>query len=144
MANVTKKIKEEFLVERHVVRELVLYEATEDELDSAEKEALSLSESLTFAIVGLTVGISFAISLCTTTIQSDRVFEAFFIVTIAGFVVAAFFSIAWWRSRGKFRSVFQKIRGRAGPLGREGRELETEVAVLEQTTTTSTEGTEPR
>jgi hypothetical protein len=115
---------DEIAVERHLYRALVLYDVTGDELDQLESERLTLSQDFSFAAVGLSVGVSFLIGITTTTITLDRLFQSFFVVTLVGFVGAAFFGIRWLRGRSKFRSVIQRIRDRAEPLGQEGKEVQ--------------------
>jgi hypothetical protein len=47
---------------------------------------------------------------------------------LIGYISALFFGIRWYRGRSQFKSVMQKIRGRGGPLGEEGKEIEAVVA----------------
>jgi hypothetical protein len=117
------KTKQELFVEKHSYGTLVLYEITGDEVELLENETLIVSEDFSFALAALSVAISFAITLATTTIESDRTFTVFCLFVIVGFIATLFFGVRWFRGRKKVKSVLKRIRERSGPLGEEGKEL---------------------
>lgn len=121
--SVSQKVKQEFLVERHAYTSVVLYEVTADDLDQMERETLSVSEDFSFAIAAIAIAVSFSIALATTTIQSDRVFTVFTVVTVIGYLSGIYFGIKWFRGRREFKGVAKRIRERGGPLGQEGMEI---------------------
>ncbi len=110
-------------VERHPYGGLVIYEVTSDELDALASETTAVSEDFSFALVGLTCGVSFSIALATTQINSSRTFVVFVIVTALSYLVALYCGIKWLLGRSKRVATIAKIRQRVGPLGQEGKEL---------------------
>jgi hypothetical protein len=118
------KAREAIVVERHRYDALVIYEVSSDELIQLERETLSISEDFSFAAISLTAAISFIIAIFTTDIKENRTFDVFVIVTVLGFLAAAYFGIRWWRGRRSFQGVVTRIKERVGPLGEEGDELE--------------------
>lgn len=95
---------------RGKVDSLTLYEITDAELDALERGSPS-STYLNLAILCLSVGISFLISILTTDI-SDRVFIGFFIVAAVGLCVGAVLFVIWWRMGSELSGVCRKIRER--------------------------------
>ena len=122
-----EKIKREFVVERHEVSSMVIYEVTGEDLEQLEKETLTVGEDFSFALASLSVAISFTITLDTVSIPAGKIYDVFWIVTIIGYLAGFFFGIRWRRGRKKFRSVLGKIKNRGGALGEEGK------AVIEST-----------
>ena len=118
------KKAENIEVERHPYGGLVIYEISGDELDTLEKETAAISEDLSFALVGLSFGVAFSISLATTKIESDRTFAVFVLVTILSYLDALYFGIRWLRGKSKTTTIVAKIKKRVGPLGEEGKILE--------------------
>lgn len=117
---------EVFVVERHALESLVIYEVGEHELEELERETKSVGEDFSFALAGLSIGISLASVLLTVDIQSNRVFMAFFGLMVLGFVVSLYCGIKWFRGGRRFKRVVQRIKSRVGPLGEEGKEIEPE------------------
>jgi hypothetical protein len=118
--------KEQIIVERHRFDPLVIFEITAQELDQMERETLSVSEDFSFAVAGLSIAITLASVIFTVKIDSERIYETFFIVMTLGFVVAFYCGIKWFRGRKTFKGAVQKIRSRVGPLGEEGKEIDVE------------------
>jgi hypothetical protein len=117
---------EVFVVERHALESLVIYEVSEHELEELERETKSVGEDFSFALAGVSIGTSLASVLLTVDIQSNRTFMAFFGVMILGFVVTLYCGVKWLRGRRRFKGVVQRIKSRVGPLGEEGKEIEPE------------------
>jgi hypothetical protein len=126
-----EKVKREFVVERHEVTSMVIYEVTGEDLEQLEKETLTVGEDFSFALASLSVAASFTITLSTVNIPAGKTYEVFWIVLMVSYLAAVFFGIRWYRGRKKFRTVLVKIRNRGGALGEEGK------AVIESTTVTS-------
>jgi hypothetical protein len=120
---VVKGTKEQIEIERHRFVGLIIYEVTSDEIDQIERETLSISEDLTFSTVSVSVAAAFLLTLLTVDIVSERLFNIFFIVCVAGFVGGAYFGVRWFRGRKSFRGAITRIKKRVGPLGEEGKEL---------------------
>src|SRR5579864_1149031 len=95
MASKTEKIP----VVRHPFRGIAIYEVSGDDLDALERETSSISQDFSFGAVTLSVAVSFTITLLTTTIASNRVFEAFMIVVAVCYVAALFFGVRYFKSR---------------------------------------------
>jgi hypothetical protein len=104
-------------VRRHRIAQLDVYEISVEELEHLERAALRGSEAFGFMVFGLSVGISFTVTLLTVDIKSDRVFESFLLVTILAFVVGVFFAIRWLIERSASVAVAQRIRSRVGLIG---------------------------
>jgi hypothetical protein len=116
--------KEEIIVERHTLEALVIYEVTSHELEQMERETLSVSEDFSFALAGLSIGITIALVLFTVTIESQKVFDVFLILMILGFLVSLYCGIKWARGRQSFTHVVKRIKTRVGSLGEEGKEID--------------------
>lgn len=115
--------KEEIDVERHSFGGLVLYEVTSDEIEQIERETLSVAEDLTFAVLGLSVGISFLIALMTVDNLPIKTFTVFLVLCVVGFVVAVYCGVHWFTGKRSFRRVISRVKARVGPLGQQGKEL---------------------
>jgi hypothetical protein len=74
--------QEPILVERHPYSGLILYEISGDDLDLLEREGLSVGEDFSFALFGMSIAVSFTITLLSTKIASDRLYQSFFVVTL--------------------------------------------------------------
>jgi len=131
-----ERVKREFLVERHAFTSFVLYEVTREDLEQLEKETLTVGEDFSFALFALAVAISFTVTLATVDIPHGKTNDVFWIVMLLGWLAGAFFGVRWYRARGQFASVIQKIKDRGGPLGEEGREVEVVTSVIATETTT--------
>jgi hypothetical protein len=114
--------REEIQVERHRYEGLVIYEVTSDEIANLKAETLRISEDLAFAIAGISIGLSFLVVLLTVEILSPRIFDAFFILSLVGFIVGAYCGFRWIRGRKSFEGTITRIERRVGPLGQEGKE----------------------
>ena len=123
LRGVVENVKEQVEIERHRLERLICYDVTGDEIDQIERETLSISEDFSFATVGISVGLSFFITLLTVDITERRTFDIFFILCVLGFVASVYFGVRWWRGRGSFRTVIKRVKARVGPLGQEGKEL---------------------
>lgn len=126
-----EKITREFVVERHAVTSVVIFEVTGEDLEQLEKETLTVGEDFSFALAAISVALSFTVTLSTVVIPPGKKYDVFWIVMLLGYVSGLFFGIRWFRGRSKFRNVVAKIRGRGGPLGEAGK------AIVEATTVTA-------
>jgi hypothetical protein len=116
--------KEHIVIERHQYAELILFEVTDDELEQLKKEVFTVGEDFSFFLVGLSVAITIIVTLLSVPIESNRVFELFVIVAIAGCVMTAYFGIKWYRGRNEFKRIIERIQSRVAPLGEEGDEID--------------------
>ena len=95
---------------------LKLYLISDDELARLGQGA-GQSLFLNFGIGVLSVAVSFLISLLTTTITSDRLFDVFVIVTVVGVLASIVLMILWWCTRKPISRLVQEIRDRIPPKG---------------------------
>jgi hypothetical protein len=123
--------REQIVVERHVFEALEIFEVSGQELDLMERETLSISEDFSFALAGLSVGVTIATVLLTVKLESDRVYEGFFLAMVLGFLVTLYCGIRWFKGRRRFRGAVHQIKRRTSPLGEQGRENDPTV-LLEQ------------
>lgn len=122
MANENERIP----LRRHSIGQLDTYDVTSDELNRIEQECMDVGQDFQFASVCGTAFLSFLIAMTATKIESNRVFDCFFIVTILGFVGAAYFGKRYFRKKKAFKPIIQAIRERkadVGPVGEKGHEL---------------------
>jgi hypothetical protein len=94
--------------------ELNAYTVHEHELDIiAAGSPASLAFNVAIALIS--IGISFVITLTTTTITSNRLFYSYLIVCINclifGFVLIGY----WWKSRTSVLIIVSKIKNRMSP-----------------------------
>lgn len=95
---------------------LTIYEISESELEIIERGSPD-SLFLTFSTFLLSAAISFSVTLATTTITSNRMFQVFVIITVIGYL-AGFVSLGLWlRSRKSMKIITQAIRKRLLPEG---------------------------
>jgi hypothetical protein len=116
-----EKITREFVVERHAVTSVVIYEVTGEDLEQLEKETLTVGEDFSFALAAISVALSFSATLSAVTIPAGKTYDVFWIVMLLGYISGIFFGIRWFRGRKQFRSVVSKVRSRGGPLGEQGK-----------------------
>ena len=98
------------------IDQLKIYEISEAELDTLERgspESLFLNLGIFF----LSSAASFLIALLTTKIEPDRLFYAFVIVTMIGFVAGLVLMLLWKRDRRSNSLIFAEIRRRLPPEG---------------------------
>ena len=110
--------KQDFLPEIRVgkIGELKVHQISDDELTRLGQGS-GQSLFLNFGIGVFSVAVSFLISLLTTTITSDRVFNVFVIVTVVAFLAGIVFIILWLRTRIPISRELQVIRDRMPPEG---------------------------
>jgi hypothetical protein len=113
----TNGIHDRIPVRRHRIAELDVYEVSNEELEQLERAGLRGAEAFGFLVFGLSVGISFTVTLITVDVKSDRIFESFLISTIIAYVVGVFCGIRWFLERRSAKTVAQRIRSRVGPIG---------------------------
>lgn len=97
------------LIER--VLSVSVYEITENELSVLEHGPQN-SIFLNFAIFLLSLSISFVVALLTTTIDSDRTFAVFVVITVVGFVVGAILLAVWYRNYRSVSDIIATIKSR--------------------------------
>ncbi len=109
---------------RHALSHVESYDVTADELVQIEEESKTVGQDLQYASNGLTAGIAFSVAILGTEIKSARVYEAFFMLALMGFAIAAYCGQKYFRGRKRCRTVIQRIRERQiGPVGEQGMEL---------------------
>ncbi len=108
---VKKEIEESIRIIRGRVDYMVVYEVTENELSTLEKGNPN-TIFLNFAIFLLSIASSFLIALLTTTIQSDRTFIIFTIITVVGYIIGILLLILWYRGRHSVAELIRSIRNR--------------------------------
>jgi hypothetical protein len=94
--------------------ELRVYMISEDELDALERGSPA-SIHLNFALAFWSVGLSFLVTLLSTTIQSDRTFVVFVVVCVATSIAASVFTILWFRHHRSSGNLAKRIRDRMTP-----------------------------
>jgi len=99
-------------ITRGKVDSLTLYEITDAELDQLEQGSPATLQ-LNFAIALISVGISFWISLATTTISDTKTFCVFVIITAVSLLVGIICGVLWYRNRSSVSTLLKKIRQRA-------------------------------
>lgn len=110
MGNENSSDKDQITVNRAKYDSITLYEISEEELDIVERGSPS-SNYLNFALVLLTIFVSFLISLLLNNIQGKK-FTFFLIVTVITAVVGVILLILWLLSYKSSKRVFSKIRSR--------------------------------
>jgi hypothetical protein len=97
------------------LNELRIYDVSEAELEGIERSGPE-SVYLNFALSLASTSASFAFSLLTTEIKSQRRFDCFVIVTVICAIAAAILGVLWfreWRHEKSFKNeLFEKIRKR--------------------------------
>lgn len=88
-----------------------LYEITDNELNLLEKGSPS-SIYLNFAIFLFSIGISFFITLVTTSIEEIKVYTSFLVFTIIGILGGSLLFFIWYRMKGEVSEVITKIKSR--------------------------------
>jgi len=118
---------------RHGIAHVETYDVTLDELDGLARTGGDVGLDFQFAEFFATAAASFLIALETTKIDSQTVKSIFWFVVVGGFSAAGVFAIKWWRNRGSFHFLIDKIKERQiGPVGDEDEELQ--LAELDQLT----------
>lgn len=135
-----ERLTREFVVERHAVTSVVIYEVTGEDLEQLEKETLTVGEDFSFSLASFSVALSFTATLTTVSIPVGKTYDVFWIVMILGYVAGLFFGIRWYRGRKQFRSVMSKIKNRGGPLGEEGKTVAESATVASIAVETTTKG----
>ena len=97
---------------RGQVDSLSLFEITDYELEILEQGTPN-SIHLNFAVLFISIAVSFLITLLTVKIDSTRVFIVFTLLTIVGFSVGIILFILWYRTKATSVDVIKKIKARA-------------------------------
>lgn len=103
-------------IRRARIQQLTIYEISEDELKTLEAGS-PVSLHLNFAVFLLSVAISFATALATTTFPSDRVYVTFVVVLGISAVIGLFLLILWFREHRSGSSIARCVRNRLIPEG---------------------------
>lgn len=106
-----KDTGENIPIKRGRVNSLTVYEVTDYELDQLENGS-PVSLFLNFAILFVSIGISFFIALLTTIIESNRVFNIFVIITSISFIAGIILLFLWYRGRKSIKILLNKIKDR--------------------------------
>jgi len=96
---------------RAKIDSLSVFEITDSELKTLERGSPS-SIYLNFAILLITSGISFFISLVSIDIQSVKLFSAFLVFTLVGGIGGSILLFLWYRERGEVSEVIKTIQER--------------------------------
>ncbi len=118
------------LIIRAAMGEIVLYDVTEDELNSLEAGTPS-SIYLNFSLALITAFISFLIVILTVPINSNRSFVAFLSVTVISGIGGLITLFLWWRTKESVSVVAKRIRARKKDITKEA---EVGPNTLQQTT----------
>ncbi len=95
--------------------ELNAYVVYEHELDSLDKLDDALTQDppeaiyLNFALFLFPIALSFLISLLTTTIRSNRLYELFVIISVLAFVISIILFALWVRDRRSYQKSRQSL-----------------------------------
>lgn len=111
MNNNNSSGENEVKIIRGKIGSVSLYEITDNELSLLEKGSPS-SIYLNFAIFLFSIGISFLITLLTTSIEEIKIFTSFLVFTIIGVLGGTFLFFIWFRMKGEVSEVISKIQGR--------------------------------
>ena len=99
------------VIKRGSVSSLSLYEITDYELDILEQGSPA-GLFLNFGIFLLSVGLSFTLAVTTVSIESDRLFVFYSILSIVGISLGLVLLLLWFRFRKSTKIVCKKIRNR--------------------------------
>jgi len=109
---------------RHRISRIETYEVAASDFDRIEEVAGTVGSDLTFATLGLSVGVTLTVTLSTVSITNERLHNEFFIAACISYVVAVICGYRWWGQRGGLRKLMNRIREmQVGPLGEEGKEI---------------------
>lgn len=96
---------------RAKIDSLSVYEVTDSELKTLERGSPS-SIYLNFAILLISIGFSFFISLVSLDIESVKLFSTFLVFTLVGGIGGVVLSFLWYRERGEVSDVIKSIQDR--------------------------------
>jgi len=108
---VLKQSKPALSILRGRVRFVILYEILDYELDILSKGS-HCGLLLNFAVLFLTVGISFTISLLSADISSVYTYIFFVLAAFVGFSVGGILLSLWWQSRKSVSKIIDRIKKR--------------------------------
>jgi hypothetical protein len=94
--------------------QLNAYTVYEHELDALARGS-SGSLYLNFALPLLSLSAGFIFALCTTKIDSDRLFQSFLTVTVVCAIVGVILLILWWREHRNSTNLISEIKNRMPP-----------------------------
>jgi hypothetical protein len=111
-------------IRRHRLSGLDICDVTTDELEAIEREGADVGLDFQIAQFCLTLALSFLASTLSSPPTSDRVYTVFVVIIVVSFALGIIFGIKWWKGRGEFSRLIQKIKDRQiGPVGDEGKEI---------------------
>lgn len=96
---------------RAKIDSLSVYEVTDSELKTLERGSPS-SIYLNFAILLISIGFSFFISLVSLDIESVKLFSTFLVFTLVGGIGGVVLLFLWYRERGEVSDVIKSIQDR--------------------------------
>lgn len=94
--------------------ELHAYTVHEHELDIIAAGSPA-TVSFDVAVALISVGVSFGVTLTTTTIASDRLFYGYLILCINSIIIGLILLGVWWRRRTSVLMIVARIKGRMPP-----------------------------
>lgn len=101
-------------VKRGMVDSINIYEITENELEILES-ATPTGILFDIGLVCLSSSIALTVSVMTTTIDSERVFNSFLIFIIVGYLAFLTLTVIWYITRKSVKDTTKKIRNRMNP-----------------------------
>jgi hypothetical protein len=94
--------------------QLNAYTVYEHELDALARGS-SGSLHLNFALPLLSLFVGFVVTLSTSKIESDRLFQSFLTVTVICAIAGVILLVLWWREHRSSRHLISEIKGRMPP-----------------------------
>lgn len=98
-------------IRRARLQRLTIYEVEESELAILERGSLDTT-FLNLAVALLSMSVSLSVALLTAEFPSDRVWTAFLVITVVGYVAGVIMLLVWWRSRVSVAACAKNIRQR--------------------------------
>jgi hypothetical protein len=91
--------------------ELKAYLVSESELETLARGSSELI-FLNFALALLPISLTLVVTLWTTTISSERLYQGFLIVATITFLAGLILLVLWWRSHVSSRTLVARIKNR--------------------------------
>jgi hypothetical protein len=130
----------------HGLGPLDAYQVTEDELERIEKEGNELGIDFALAQFGITLASAFLANLLITPMELGKVYVIFVVIIVVGLFFGVAHGIKWYRHRGAFSALIQKIKDRqVGPVGSQGKEVSaSELSQLDSSASTAPDQGDPK
>ena len=99
-----------------IIDRLTIYQVSDSELEILARGSPN-SVYLNFSIALLSIAVSFLIALLTTTINSNKVFTVFVVLTVIGAISGILFMCLWLKNRKSVSDLMDTIKKRLPPEG---------------------------